>query len=101
MTMNEFELERARRIESNRKRMAEMGLVAMSTDLARCATPVKRPTVRARAMRLENSAMRAVATKNGRDATREARDATTDETNARSMTVAVRSTARRRRENHR
>ena len=51
MTMNEFELERARRIESNRKRMAERGLGAMSTDLARCATPVKRPTVRARAMR--------------------------------------------------
>lgn len=53
--MNEFELERARRIESNRKRMAEMGLFSLSTDLARCATPEKRPTVRATR---ENSIMR-------------------------------------------
>jgi hypothetical protein len=55
-TMNEFELERARRIESNRKRMAEMGLFSLSTDLARCATPEKRPTVRATTR--ENSIMR-------------------------------------------
>ena len=75
MTMNEFELERARRIESNRKRMAEMGLVAMSTDLARCATPVKRPTVRARdAMREFDNARDGDEKRARRDARGERRD---------------------------
>ena len=45
-----FELERQARIDSNRKRMLEMGIVGMARDLAKTATPVKRNigTVRGR-----------------------------------------------------
>ena len=47
MTMNDFELERQQRIETNRKRMLEMGIQAMASKI-QAPAPVPAPPVRAR-----------------------------------------------------
>lgn len=44
MSVTAFELERLARIESNRKRMLEMGIVTLARELKRTATPVKKIT---------------------------------------------------------
>ena len=47
MTMNDFELERQRRIEANRLRMLEMGIGAMASKI-QAPAPVPAPKVRNR-----------------------------------------------------
>lgn len=42
MSVTAFELERLARIEANRQRMLEMGIVTLSRELAQAATPVKK-----------------------------------------------------------
>ena len=44
MSVTAFELERLARIESNRKRMLEMGIVTLARELKQTATPVKKIT---------------------------------------------------------
>ena len=45
--LNDFELERQRRIEENKRRMAEMGIAASAAKLTAVAEPVPAPQVRA------------------------------------------------------
>ena len=46
--LNDFELERQRRIEENKRRMAEMGIAAAAAKLTAVAEPVPAPQVRPR-----------------------------------------------------
>ena len=46
--LNDFELERQRRIEENKRRMAEMGIAAAAAKLGAVAEPVPAPPVRSR-----------------------------------------------------
>ena len=52
--MNDFELERQQRIETNRKRMLEMGIQAMASKIQAPAT-VPAPPVRARPFQTHQS----------------------------------------------
>jgi|TARA_B110000971_G_scaffold208788_1_gene234240 hypothetical protein len=44
--LNQFELERAERIEDNKRRMAEMGIGVLASKLRTVASPIAAPQVR-------------------------------------------------------